>query len=263
MQKSFFIPEPKLIARYGFSSSYPASTLPAFEKAVEAGCDIIEVCIMSSRDNKLVVIHNNNLNTVSDGHGTVSDYSYDEIMALDAGHRFTPDEGKTYPFRGTGLTFLTLDELLAKFPKQRFYINLNIINVKQADRFIKLITDTKAQNRVFTTSQKGGILKWIRKVKPDMATGFSGGELFFFYFLVKTGFLFLRKRFRGDAVYIAETSGPSRLANQGTIRLAHERKLRVYVSTENNRVQMLRALESGADGIAATDCILLKSLTDS
>ena len=51
------------------SEKYPENTMPAFEKAIDAGADMIELDIHLSKDGKLVVIHDNHIDRTSDGSG--------------------------------------------------------------------------------------------------------------------------------------------------------------------------------------------------
>ena len=51
----------KVFAHRGFSGLYPENTMLAFQKAIEAGADGIELDIHCSSDGKLVIIHDENL----------------------------------------------------------------------------------------------------------------------------------------------------------------------------------------------------------
>ena len=47
----------KIIAHRGFSSQYPENTMLAFRKAVEAGCDGIELDVHLSKDGEIGRAH--------------------------------------------------------------------------------------------------------------------------------------------------------------------------------------------------------------
>lgn len=55
----------------------------AFKKAVEAGCDGIELDVQLTRDDKLVIIHDEEIDRTSNGKGFVKDMTYEEICAFD------------------------------------------------------------------------------------------------------------------------------------------------------------------------------------
>ena len=44
----------------------------------------------------------------------VSSFTVAELKRLDAGHRYTPDGGATFPFRGQGIRLSTLREVLTE-----------------------------------------------------------------------------------------------------------------------------------------------------
>ena len=55
----------------GFSGRYPENTMLAFEKAIEAGCDGIELDVHLSSDGELVIIHDERVDRTADGVGYV------------------------------------------------------------------------------------------------------------------------------------------------------------------------------------------------
>jgi glycerophosphoryl diester phosphodiesterase len=79
-----------VIAHRGDRTRYPENTLPAFEAALDAGVDMIELDVMLSRDRKMVVIHDPNLERTTNGKGSVGQYTLAELRRLDAGGWFHP-----------------------------------------------------------------------------------------------------------------------------------------------------------------------------
>jgi glycerophosphoryl diester phosphodiesterase len=67
------------IAHRGYSSRYPENTLPAFEGAVAAGADMIELDVRLSRDGELVVIHDATIDRTSNGRGRMADLTLAEL----------------------------------------------------------------------------------------------------------------------------------------------------------------------------------------
>ena len=51
----------KIFGHRGFSGKYPENTMLAFEKAVEIGCDGIELDVHLTKDNVLVIIHDEDI----------------------------------------------------------------------------------------------------------------------------------------------------------------------------------------------------------
>lgn len=108
---------PKIIAHRGASAHAPENTLPAFQLALEQGADGIELDVMLSKDNRLIVIHDSTLERSTNGKGNVLDHSYAELKELDAGAYFGD------AFKNTPLPLL--DEVYEQFGG-KFKINVEL-----------------------------------------------------------------------------------------------------------------------------------------
>ena len=75
----------KNIAHRGFSTLYPENTLRSFSKAIEAGCDMIELDVQLTVDGEIVVFHDFMLERTTDGTGELSRATITELRELDAG----------------------------------------------------------------------------------------------------------------------------------------------------------------------------------
>lgn len=69
----------KVIAHRGFCGEYPENTMLSFKKAVEDGCDELELDVQLTKDNILVIIHDETIDRVTDGTGNVRDYTFEEL----------------------------------------------------------------------------------------------------------------------------------------------------------------------------------------
>jgi len=74
----------KVYAHRGYSGKYPENTMLAFRKAVEVGCDGVEMDVQLSRDGIPVVIHDELVDRTTNGTGYVKDYTLEELKKLDA-----------------------------------------------------------------------------------------------------------------------------------------------------------------------------------
>ncbi len=97
-------------AHRGDNKNAPENTLPAFELAVQKGAHQIEFDVQRTRDGRLVIMHDVDVRRTTNGEGRVSDMTFDEIRALDAGAWFAPE------FAGTRVP--TLEETLTVIPRQ-------------------------------------------------------------------------------------------------------------------------------------------------
>ena len=83
----------KLFGHRGYSGKYPENTLLAFQKAIEAGADGIELDVQFSKDGKLIVMHDERVDRTTNGTGFVRDLTLEEIKALDASFKFHDETG--------------------------------------------------------------------------------------------------------------------------------------------------------------------------
>ena len=77
---------PFVVAHRGASEDAPENTLPAFELALDAGCEVLECDVRVSRDRHVVVIHDATLQRTTDGVGSVAEWTWDSLRHLDAGY---------------------------------------------------------------------------------------------------------------------------------------------------------------------------------
>lgn len=78
----------KIFAHRGFSGKYPENTMLAFEKMVETGCAGTELDVQLTKDNQLVIIHDEALERTTNGTGMVVEHTLAELKSLVANATF-------------------------------------------------------------------------------------------------------------------------------------------------------------------------------
>lgn len=95
-----------VVAHRGAHIGIPENTLAAYAKAIELGCDFVEIDVRTTKDGHFVSVHNSSVDAYTEGvTGKVAEMTLDEIRALDVGKKVGPD------WAGTRVP--TLDEILA------------------------------------------------------------------------------------------------------------------------------------------------------
>ncbi|SHE12865.1 Glycerophosphoryl diester phosphodiesterase [Chlamydia abortus] len=120
----------------GYKSAYPENTLLAFEQAIRLGVDMLEFDLRLTRDQEIVVIHDETVDRTTNGTGRVSDFSLAELKELDAGSWFGDEfEGLKIP------TLQELCELLQAYPQTLLNVEIKRgPNAKEAaDRAIAML----------------------------------------------------------------------------------------------------------------------------
>jgi glycerophosphoryl diester phosphodiesterase len=162
-----------VIAHRGASAYAPENTLAAFELAVTQGADAFELDVRLTRDGAAVVIHDATLDRTTDLAGPVRARTLAELRAADAGHWFTPDRGRTFPFRGAELHLPTLAEVLWTFPAMPVMIEVKEPEVQEAVRRVLLEGD--AAERCVLASEHLGAVEPFRQ--PPFVSGAAGPEI--------------------------------------------------------------------------------------
>lgn len=94
-----------VIAHRGAHHGIPENTLAAYQKAIELGCDFIEIDVRTTKDGAIVSVHNSTIDAyVIQGKGSVKDLTLNEIRALDIGEKVGAE------WRGTRVP--TFEEIL-------------------------------------------------------------------------------------------------------------------------------------------------------
>ncbi len=81
-----------VIAHRGAHNGIPENSLAAYQKAIDLGCDFIEIDVRKTKDGRMVSIHNSTIDAYVNGaSGRVSDFTLAELKALDIGIRVGPE----------------------------------------------------------------------------------------------------------------------------------------------------------------------------
>jgi glycerophosphoryl diester phosphodiesterase len=89
---------PVNIAHRGGAEIAPENTLEGFREGLRVGAGVLELDVHTTADGHVVVIHDATVDRTTDSPGTVREMTLAELKRLDAGYRFTRDEGGTFPY---------------------------------------------------------------------------------------------------------------------------------------------------------------------
>lgn len=81
-----------VVAHRGAHNGIPENSLAAYQKAIDLGCDFVEIDVRTTKDGQFVSIHNAEIDEyVTGAWGKVKDYTLAQIKALDIGSRIGPE----------------------------------------------------------------------------------------------------------------------------------------------------------------------------
>ncbi len=102
-----------IFAHRGASYTHPENTISAFNAAVEAGAEGIELDVTLSKDEEVVVIHDATLERTTNGSGLVAEHTAEALAQLDAGVWFSKEfKGEPLPFLGDVLEWMKANQLI-------------------------------------------------------------------------------------------------------------------------------------------------------
>ncbi len=243
-----------VIAHRGGAKLWPEETLLAYQKSAELGVDVLELDVHGTRDGEIVCMHDEDVDRTTDGTGKIKEKTLAEILALDAGAKFTTDGGATYPWRGKGLKVATLKEILAAFPGAHFSIEIKQTRPSIVDAVVAAIDAAGAADRVVVASFDDDTIAAVRAARPGLATSFAGGEIVKFTLLGEDDL-------EGYVPPAKLLQVPIGLATEQKVALARRLGLKMHIWTIDDRDDMERLWELGVDGIMTDDPVLLKDVT--
>jgi glycerophosphoryl diester phosphodiesterase len=239
---------PLVMAHRGGAGLWPENTMYGFERAVDLGVDVLETEIHSTADNMLVLMHDSTVDRTTNGSGPISAFTLEELKTLDAGYNWTADGGQTFPFRGSGITVPTLEEVFTALPTVRINIDIKQEKPSLVASLCETIRTFDMVDRVMVASFSAKVLKAFRRVCPEVATSAGTGEVALFYVM---NLVFLGRVYRSpfQAFQIPEYSSGLRVLTKKFVKTAHGLNLAVHVWTVNETTDMQRLLDLGVDGI--------------
>lgn len=153
-------------AHRGSTTEYPELTLAAFEAALEAGADRIEMDLAITSDDHIVLMHDTSVNRTTDGSGRVESHSLEEIQQLDAGSWHSEQ------FAGEHVP--SLREVI-ELVRGRAELNLDVKSYSRPgvlvsrviERAVETVKEMEAEEWVVYSSFDLPVLQEIREHAPD------------------------------------------------------------------------------------------------
>jgi glycerophosphoryl diester phosphodiesterase len=234
--------KPLFIAHRGASYEAPENTLAAVNLAWQLDADGVEIDIQLTKDNQVVVFHDDNTLRYQGDTRLISEYNYPELLVLDVG-KFKGDKyiGEKIPL---------LSDVINTVPKNRKLV----IEIKSGAEIVSYLRSAVEQSKinhdqiVFISFRRDSITQ-IKKAIPE-CKALRLYELKQIPFL-NTTFPSIRRLIREvthdklDGVDISFVPA----INKSFIKQIQDCGLIMYFWTINNPEQAQFLVDSGADGI--------------
>ncbi len=219
--------------------------MEAFSAAVALGYRYLETDAHVSRDGVVVAFHDPRLDAPTNRQGEIAKLTIAEIEAADAGWSFSPDEGRSFPYRDRGVRVPRLEELLLRWPQVR--VNIDPKSDASVEPLVTLIDRLGAWERICIGSFSDRRLRRVRALSRDRACTSMGPRA---VAIARSLSLAGRIPRQGaECIQVPIRSGRVRIVSGRFVRAAHRAGLRVHVWTINERSTMHELLDLGVDGI--------------
>lgn len=236
-----------VIGHRGNAAHAPENTIESFRQAAALGVDAIELDVRITRDGVPVVIHDPTLGRTTDRGEAVEDISLFALRRADAGARFTPDAGATFPYRGRGLTIPTLREVVAATDGIPLLIEVKIPDAGSA--IVDVLRQANASGRVVAASMQRAAVVPLRAA--NVATGAAAMDVLALWSQLILGRL--PRSLPYAALCIPRLYGALPLPVAGLARIAKEAGVTTHVWTVDEPGVALRLWRSGVQGIVTND----------
>ena len=179
--------QPLNIAHRGGMALYPENTLTGFHASVDKyRVDMLEMDLQLTRDEKVIVLHDDSLDRTTNGKGEVSRLSYKEISQFDGGFRFKNDKGE-FSFRNQGIKVPLFENILEEFPQMFLNIELKGNNLKLIQKAADLINKYNAENRILVGAGKFNQNKQIHQILSECGHYLSQPDIYLFAIIGSCG----------------------------------------------------------------------------
>ncbi len=261
--KPFFATPWLLGAHRGGAALWPENTLVAFRAAAKRWPNIVlETDARLTADGQVVLLHDDTVDRTTDGHGPVSEMTLAEVKRLDAGHRFTRDGGKTFPWRGKDVRIPTLTEALEACPDSRFEVELKA-GAKLPEALAKAIQRAEAEDRVLLASFHSGLILRARRLllRCPVCYEFAGG-LDMLGRLRKGGEVWTEYKPTADVLSLMQRMVRAFQLKPEEVRRMQAKGIYVQLHTPNTRQRIRGMLRLGPDSILTDRPDLLAEAMD-
>jgi glycerophosphoryl diester phosphodiesterase len=123
---------------------YLENTTRSMQAAALLGADMVEIDVAPTADGRIAVFHDWTVDCRTNGTGETRALTLPQLQALDVGHGYTADGGKTFPFRGRGKDHIpSLEEALAALPNTPIIFNFKGTDPREAEQLAAALTTAR------------------------------------------------------------------------------------------------------------------------
>lgn len=238
---------PLIIAHRGAPREAPENTIPAIERALQHGADGMEIDVLLTADDILVLSHNDELSLLTASPGRIRDLPLALLQNIDAGSHLAEQ------WRGTRIP--TLHDVLDLLAPTGVQVMLDMkvqrgALQKTCSVLLKLLGRHAFRERLFVASASLRFLSHLQQCAPQLQRALT----------VESGYQWVVQRLFFPKTNIAFASTNHRVITAAYSKAVHQRSQKLLAWTVNDRADVLRCIELGVDAIITDDVPLVKTV---
>ncbi|RLB54459.1 MAG: hypothetical protein DRI34_12020 [Deltaproteobacteria bacterium] len=241
------------IAHRGGALLAPEETMVAYENAVAAGADVLEMDLHETADGVIVCMHDEKIDRTTDGEGFIRNFTYEELSRFDAGYNFSPPD---FPCRGRGLIVPRFVDILDAFTDMSFMAEIKQVDPPIIDDVLEVIRERGLYERIIIASLVDSVVERVKEKDPRVMTSWGTTEMLTFVTMSDED----EKTFLPSSRFLQP---PREVISEETMERIRRFALKVHVWTVNEPADMRRFMGMGVDGIITDDPETLEVLASS
>ncbi len=232
-----------IIGHRGANKVAPENTLKSFQKAIELGADYVEFDIHMTKDNEIVIMHDENIARTTGHEGLISEMTLAELKELDCG------EGEKIP---------TLQELI-DLAKGKVELQCEIKAEGTVPRLLKILKNASLIEGTIISSFNHEELRKVKELEPDLklAALEPTGTGWVTDWILKKQMI---KNALDEGFYAVHPF--YKVVNQKLVDFAHENGIKVNPWTVDSLHAMKELIGYGVNGVITNDIAKAKKVLD-
>ena len=220
--------EVQITAHRGSSLKAPENSISAVVEAIIEGSDYVEVDVMTTLDDEVVLFHDNTLRRFTGSSKSIKKLTLEQVQQIDIGSKFSDKyKGETIP---------TLEAVL-QLSMNNVKLNIELKPRKKNDKLAELvanmITEYELEDRVIISSQSYESLQTVKEINPLIDVG-----------LIVTFGIGDFSKMNVDFISVGYE-----MAKEELIYTMHALDKEVHVWTINDKKKAENAIKMGVDNI--------------
>ena len=215
------------IAHRGISSFKQENSISSFKEAIKLGIEVVEFDIRLTKDNQIIIMHDNNIKRTTNGKGLIKDLTLKELK-------------KFYGLNNNKIpTFQQVINILGN----KCICKIDIKEKRMEDKIIEIIKKKNMEDSIIITSKILPVIKKIKKLCPKIKTEAGG-------FKSNIPIEKIIKKAKNVNADIIGTHYS--ITTKKLVEKAHKNKLEVHVWPVNNKRDMEKMKRINVDGVTTT-----------